>query len=74
MFVGSYYSEGHRGRDSIFFGFTTTCVICAYITTKVVSSNATHDEIQLHVIKFVSDLLIIVNLMLLENLTCHFFF
>jgi hypothetical protein len=41
------------------FGFTTTCAIYAYITTKVVSSNATHDavySIQLYVIKFVSDM------------------
>ena len=37
----------------------STCAIYAYITTKVVSSNATHDavySIQLYVIKFVSDM------------------
>jgi hypothetical protein len=56
-----YYSEGRRGRgrDSMVFGFTTTCAICAYITTKVVSSNAAHDEvysIQLYVITFVRDM------------------
>ena len=40
-------------------GFTTTCVISAYITTKVVSSNPVHGEvysIQHYVKKFDSDL------------------
>ena len=44
--------------DRMVVGFTTTCVISAYITTKVVSSNPVHGEvysIQHYVIKFVSD-------------------
>jgi hypothetical protein len=40
-------------------GFTTTCTISDYLTTKVVSSNPAHSEvysIQHYLIKFVSDM------------------
>jgi hypothetical protein len=54
--------KGRRGRDRIMLvGFTTSYVISAY-PTKMVSSNATHSEvfsIQHCVIKFVSDLLLV---------------
>jgi hypothetical protein len=52
-------SRGRRGRHRMVVGFTTTCVISAYITTKVVSSNPVYGEVfsmQHYVIKFVSDL------------------
>jgi hypothetical protein len=51
--------QGHRGRHRMVVGFTTTCAISAYITSKVEISNPVHDEvysIQHYVIKFVSDL------------------
>ena len=49
---------GHRDRDRMVVGFTTTCAISA-ITTKSVSSNRVHGDvnsIQHNVIKFVNDL------------------
>jgi hypothetical protein len=55
-FVGR--RRGHRGRDHMVVGFTTTCAISP-ITTKFVSSNLIHGKvtlIQYYVIKFVSDL------------------
>ena len=51
-------SEGPSWRDCMVVGFTTTYAISAYDTTKIVSSNAVHDEvysIQHYVIKFASD-------------------
>ena len=49
----SFLIWGHRGRDRMVIGFTTTCAIA----TKVVSLNPVHGEVysvQHYVIKFVS--------------------
>jgi len=59
MRVNCISSWGHRGRDRMVVGFTTT-YIQRPITTKAMSSNAAHADvysIQHYVIKFISDLL-----------------
>ena len=52
-----FYHLGCRGRDRMVVGFITTYAVSAY-TTKVVSSNPVHGEVNSkhYVIKFVSDL------------------
>ena len=50
---------GRRDPDRMVVGFTTTYVISAYYTNKVVSSNLVYGEVHSihhYVIKFVSDL------------------
>ncbi len=54
----SSHVGGHRGRDRMVVGFTTTYAINVY-HANVVSANPAHGEmysIQHYVIKFVSDL------------------
>jgi len=58
-YITPIWDGGHRGRDRMVVGFTTTCAISAY-HTKVVSSNPVYCEvysIHHYVIKFDSDLL-----------------
>jgi hypothetical protein len=54
-----YFPVGRRDPDRMVVGFTTTYVISAYYTNKVVSSNLVYGEVHSihhYVIKFVGDL------------------